>query len=188
MGEPNMNNFYEDDSWQRQVRNATLAPYYKNISKDGRFVFLDKGELATKLQREFAIDTILQGKRNSVFGIEEKIVRWPGYKYTAYTLETMSCTVPGREKKGWMYYSTCDYLLYCFVQPDSISIKAHLIPFKKLQTWFFEADRYLTYRSSITKQINRTETKIVPIEDVWSAIPECRELHITEVENGMGTR
>ena len=61
MGEPNMNNFYEDDSWQRQVRNATLAPYYKNISKDGRFVFLDKGELATKLQREFAIETILQG-------------------------------------------------------------------------------------------------------------------------------
>lgn len=178
-----MNNFCADDSWQRQVRNRTLAHYYKNISDDGRFVFLDKGNLATRLQREFAIDTILQGKGNSVFGIEEKIVRWPGYKYTAYTFETMSCTVPGHEKKGWMHYSTCDYLLYCFVQSDSVSINAHLIPFKKLQIWFFENDRYTFYRSNITNQINRTETKIVPIDDVWSAIPECKELHIMESVN-----
>lgn len=175
-----MNAFYVDDNWQREVRNKTLAPYYRNISNEGRFVFLDKGELSTRLQREFAIDTIIQGKGNSVVGIEEKIVRWPGYKYTAYTLETMSCTVPGREKKGWMHYSTCDYLLYCFVQSDSISMKAHLIPFQKLQRWFFEEDRYTTYRSNITNQINRTETKIVPIDDVWTAIPECKELHITE--------
>lgn len=180
-----MNNFYADDNWQRQVRNRTLAPYYKNISHDGRFVFLDKGKLATRLQREFAIDTIIQGKGNSVVGIEEKIVRWPGYSYSAYTLEVMSCTVPGREKKGWMYYSTCDYLLYCFVQSDLVSINAHLIPFKKLQDWFFDGDRYTYYRSSFTEQINRTETKIVPIDDVWNAIPECRELHITEVENGL---
>jgi len=182
-----MNNFYADDNWQRQVRNRTLAPYYKNISNDGRFVFLDKGKLATRLQREFAIDTVLQGKGNSVFGIEEKIVRWPGYKYTAYTLETMSCTVTGHEKKGWMHYSTCDYLLYCFVQADSKSIIAHLIPFPKLQTWFFEEDKYLAYRSNITDQNNHTETKIVPIKDVWSAIQECKELHISEASNGMGT-
>lgn len=184
MGERSMNNFYVDDSWQRQIRNKALAPYYKNISDEGRFVFLDKGKLATRLQREFAIDTILQGKGNSVFGIEEKIVRWPGYSYKAYTLETMSCTVPGREKRGWMHYSTCDYLLYCFVQADSTSIIAHLIPFPKLQTWFFENDRYETYKSSFTNQINRTETKIVPIEDVWSAIPECKELHISEAIYG----
>lgn len=178
-----MNDFYTDDSWQRQIRDKTLAPYYKNISNDGRFVFLDKGKLATKLQREFAIDSILQGKRNSVVGIEEKIVRWPGYKYTSYTLETMSCTVSGHEKQGWMYYSTCDYLLYCFMQADSISIVAHLIPFQKLQKWFFDGDRYKPYRSSFTNQINRTETKIVPIEDVWNAIPECKELNIKEVRD-----
>lgn len=175
-----MNNFYLDDQWQRQLRDKTLAPYYRNICKDGRFVFLDKGKLATKLQREFAIDTILQGKRNSVFGIEEKIVRWPGYEYTAYTFETMSCTVSGHEKKGWMYYSTCDYLLYCFVQSDFSSMIAHLIPFQKLQAWFFENDRYLNYKSSFTNQINRTETKIVPFADVWNAIPECKKLQISE--------
>ena len=90
------------------------------------------------------------------------------------------------DKKYCSYckYSNFDYLLYCFVQADSISIKAHLIPFKKLQRWFFEADRYLIYRSSVTKQINRTETKIVPIEDVWSAVPECKELHISEAIYG----
>lgn len=184
MGKRDMNNFYADDTWQRKIRDKTLAPYYSHISKDGRFVFLDKGKLATKLQREFAIDSILQGKGNSAVGIEEKIVRWPGYKYTSYTLETMSCTIPGREKQGWMYYSTCDYLLYCFLQADSISMIAHLIPFQKLQNWFFEGDRYKSYRSSFTNQINRTETKIVPIDDVWGIIPECKELNIKGVDDG----
>jgi len=64
-----MNNFTTDDNWQREVRNNILAPYYKSVSHESRFVFLDKGKLADKLQREFAIDTIIQGKNNAVFGI-----------------------------------------------------------------------------------------------------------------------
>lgn len=173
-----MNNFTTDDNWQREVRNNILAPYYKSVSHESRFVFLDKGKLADKLQREFAIDTIIQGKNNAVFGIEEKIVRWPGYTYSAYTLEIMSCSVPGRERKGWMYTATCDFLFYCFVQADGKSIVAHMIPFQKLQKWFFENERYQAYRSNFTDQINKTETKIVPIKDVWQAIPECKKRFI----------
>lgn len=179
-----MNEFIRDDNWQRIQRNKILKPYYKKICDEGRFVFLDKGKLADRLQREEAIDTVLQTRNNGVLGIEEKLVRYPGYKYTAYTLETMSCTVQGREKEGWMYYSTCDYLLYGFIQEDSSCIDAHLIPFPKLQTWFFEDNRYLSYRPFITDQINHTETRVVPIKDVWAAIPDCKEVFIREESNG----
>ena len=103
-----MNEFIQDNSWQIKIRNRILEPYYESISHNKRFIFVDKGKLAEKLQREMAIDTIIQLKNNGVLGIEEKIVRWPGYKYQNYTLEIMSCTMPGHEKKGWMYYATCD--------------------------------------------------------------------------------
>lgn len=183
MGEPSMNVFIKDNNWQRTYRDNILKPYYKKISKDGRFLFLDKGKLAEHLQREKAIDTIIQLNNGGVLGIEEKIVRWPGYKYTSYTFETMSCTVTGREKLGWMHYSICDYLMYGFVQEDNTRIVAHFIPFPKLQEWFFEDERYLNYRPFVTKQINHTETRIVPISDVWNAIPECKEILINEESN-----
>lgn len=179
-----MNEFVRDDRWQRIKRDNLLQPYYRNICEDGRFVFLDKGKLADRIQREEAIDTILQLRNNGVLGIEEKLVRWPGYKYLSYTFETKSCTVEGREKQGWMYYSTCDYLLYGFVQEDNASIVAHLIPFPKLKAWFFEDNRYLGYRAFVTDQLNHTETRVVPIADVWGAIPGCKEVIITEANNG----
>ena len=90
-----MNEFIQDNSWQIKIRNRILEPYYESISHNKRFIFVDKGKLAEKLQREMAIDTIIQLKNNRVLGIEEKIVRWPGYKYQNYTLEIMSCTMPG---------------------------------------------------------------------------------------------
>jgi hypothetical protein len=177
-----MNKFIKDDSWQKKIRNKILQPYYKKISYNQRFVFVDKGILADKLQREMAIDTIIQLKNNGILGIEEKIVRWPGYEYQNYTLETWSCTVAGLEKQGWMYYATCDYLFYCFVQNGDDSLYIHVIPFSKLQNWFFEHNRFENYRSFITDQVNKTETKIVPIKDVWDAIPECKSIYVTQTE------
>lgn len=179
-----MNRFIEDDNWQKKIRNRILEPYYEKISYKKRFVFVDKGKLADKLQRNMAIDTIIQLKNNGILGIEEKIVRWPGYEYQNYALEIMSCTVPGREKKGWMYYATCDYLFYCFVQEDEASVSIHVIPFDKLKAWFFENARFTKYRSFFTDQINRTETKIVPIRDVWDAIPECKAIFVKEEARG----
>ncbi len=61
---------------------------------------------------------------------------------------------------------------------------ASLEPEEQVEDWFFDGDRYTYYRSSYTEQINRTETKIVPIDDVWNAIPECKELFITEAIHG----
>ncbi len=179
-----MNKFERDDNWQRKIRDKILAPYYARVSYNGRYVLVDKGNLAEKLQREMAIDTIIQLKNNGVLGIEEKIRRWPGYEYQDYALEVMSCTIPGREKKGWMYYATCDYLFYCFVQEDENSLILHSIPFNKLKAWFFDNNRFEKYKSLFTKQVNRTEFKIVPIEDVWRAIPGCRKIFIKAQTEG----
>jgi hypothetical protein len=62
-------------------------------------------------------------------GIEEKIGRWPGYEYLYFALEKNSCTVPGHEAIGWMWHGQGDYLLYCFMQADDITLKCYLIDF-----------------------------------------------------------
>lgn len=166
-----MNDFINDDAWQKDFRNRVLKPFYKQHSFESRFVFADKGKLADKLQREMAVDTVLQREQNALVSLEEKIVRWKGKVYTAFTLETWSCTTEGREKKGWMYTAQCDYLFYCFVQEGEKSCIAHLIPFTKLRDWFFDNDRYLKFPKHKTEQINQTECRIVDIELVKKAIP-----------------
>lgn len=172
-----MNQFLKDNNFQVEIRDKLLYPFYCKIAESGRFIFADTGAFAYILQKELAIDTIIQTKNNKIVAIEEKIVRWPGYEYTAYTLEIKSCTVPGRERPGWMYYSKCDVLLYCFQQADG-SLKAHAIPFRKLKNWFFEGNRFLEYYSTITEQINKTECKVVPIEDIFNAVNGCVIHHI----------
>jgi hypothetical protein len=170
-----MSTFFSDNNWQRKIRDGLLKPFYQKFSQEGRFVFADKGEFATLIQKELAVDTIVQGRDNTALAIEEKIVRWKGRRYSAYTLETMTCTVPGRERKGWMHYAKCDYLLYCFEQEDG-SVEAHMIPFAPLQKWFFaNVDRY---RSTVTEQINKTECKIVSIADVWENVKGCKSYTI----------
>jgi len=82
-----MNEFVNDDAWQKEIRDRILKPFYEKYSFESRFVFADKGKLATTLQREIAVDTVVQKKENELAGIEEKIVRWPGYSYTAFTFE-----------------------------------------------------------------------------------------------------
>lgn len=175
-----MNEFVHDDEWQKDIRDRILKPWYQKHSFEGRFVFADKGKLATKIQREMAIDTIAQIPNGFIRGVEEKIVRWPanGRPYQNFTFETMSCTVPGHEKQGWMYYSNCDTLLYCFVQEDGNSIIAYSIPFDNLKKWFFENDRYTGYPTTVTKQINKTECRIVPISDVVRGVPGCKRIVI----------
>jgi hypothetical protein len=173
-----MNVFLRDDQWQRQIRDKILAPYfYGEYAIDGRYVFIDKGKLATRLQREYAVDTILQGKNGDAICIEEKIVRWPGANrgrlrengYSAFTLETMTCTVPGRERKGWMEYGEADYLLYCFCNREETALNCYLIDFPALKDWFWP--RIDTWSVTTTEQLNRSECRIVPIAEVEDSVP-----------------
>jgi len=131
-----MNDFELDNEWQRDIRDRIIGPqFYGRFAAAGRYVYIDKGRLATTLQKQYAVDTILQGRGGAAYCIEEKIVRWPGYRYSAYCLETDSCTIAGRESPGWMRYARADFLLYAFVQ-DCGGVEVHLIDFPKLQAWF----------------------------------------------------
>ena len=141
-----------------------LKEFYSIKAKDGRYVFINKesGTLGKDLQNK-AVDTILQLTDDREIYIEEKIVRWKGKKYTAFTLETDSCTVPKREKEGWMKYGEFDYLLYGFVQEND-SIELYTIPFKKLKNWFW--NNIEKFPITETEQINKTRCRIVDIKKV----------------------
>lgn len=161
-----------DDKMQKAIRDKVLKPFYGEYSHEGRFVFIDKGRLAMILQRD-AVDTILQKDGNEVVSIEEKIVRWPGYMYQRVCLETWSCINKGFEREGWMHTGKSDFLFYCFVQPNG-GVLGLFIPFPKLQTWFFENDRFKKYNIWISEQFNHTECRLTPIVDVLKAIPETQ--------------
>ena len=160
-----MNDFIRDDAWQKEQRDTILAPgFYSRFCTDGRYVFVDKGRFSKIMQRRFAVDTVAQGTDGNAVAIEEKIVRWPGYTYKAYTLETHSCTVPGRESPGWMEYGQPDYLLYCF-QRATGNLDCHLIDFQKLKDWFWpRVKSFDTFGPLDT--LNRSMGRIVPIPDV----------------------
>jgi len=161
------NDFHSDDERQKGVRDAILAPLFYQQRSPGRFVFMDRGRLADVLQRRMAVDTVLQARDGRVVSIEEKIVRWPGYDYSAYCLETESCTVPGHESPGWMRYGQADYLLYCFQQADD-SLNCHLIDFPKLRSWFAPVETTFPIFQMPTR--NRTRGRKVPISAVRVAV------------------
>lgn len=170
-----MNDFTIDNDWQRRVRDDVLAPgFYGKYAFNGRYVVIDKGALATQLQRDFAVDTIAQGRDGAAVCIEEKIVRWAGRAYTAFALETKSCTLPGLEKPGWMFYGRADFLLYAF-QLQSGDLDCWLINFPKLQEWFWP--RETTFPVFQMPSRNRSAGRVVSINAVSDGVP-TRRYHI----------
>lgn len=171
-----MNYFSADNRYAAKRRNEILTSFYKKFGFESRFVFMDKGKLAEKFQKE-AVDTILQKDGNEVITIEEKIVRYPGYEYKHFCLEIWSCTNKGSESLGWMVYGKCDYLFYCFTQIDRVSAIGYLMPFTKLQKWFFDGGRFNKYTKTTSDQNNHTQCVLVPIQDILNDIPET-EIYI----------
>lgn len=162
------NDFGEANRWQLAKRNAVLAPFYRHHALDGRFVFLDKGWLSTVIQKRHAVDKFLQSRKDgSAVAIEEKLVQWPGYRYTAYCFETHSCTKPGRESPGWMVYGSADILAYGFEQACK-GIDLHLIDFPRLQAWFREREDIFPDFGPL-RTLNATKGKKVSIEAVKEA-------------------
>jgi len=162
-----MNRFKYDDKGQRKIRDEIICPkLYSKYSMNGRYVCIDKGRMATLLQKRYAIDTVCQSKKNhgeAVF-IEEKIVRFKDKPYTSFTLEIKSCTVPGHESDGWMVYGEADVLNYVMCQDsNSFLLPYYLIPFQKLKEEFWKEDIDI-FTDTITEQRNKTLCKIVPIK------------------------
>lgn len=154
-----MGRFHFDNAAQRKVRDLVLGPgFYGPYSLDGRYVYIDKGRLATILQKRFAVDTIMQRTNGDAACIEEKIVRG---EYTSLTLETMSCTIPGHQSDGWMKYGKADILNWVMCRDDG-SVTVHLFDFPKLQEVFWP--RAEQFEETISAQHNRTTCRKVPIK------------------------
>jgi hypothetical protein len=171
MNDLDLSDFARDDAWQRDLRDRILAPGFYDKYANGRYIFIDKGRLAKKLQKQYSIDTILQNKDGEVICIEEKIVRKPKYgKYPTFFLETQSCSVAGHESTGWMTYAESDYLFYCYEQASSDELDCYLIDLPKLQEWFWQHDTEFPSHTKVdafTKPVGR----LVPIRTVRANVP-----------------
>ena len=62
-----------------------------------------------------------------------------------------------------MRYSKADYLLYAFVQKNN-DLDVWIIDFPQLKAWFDPIET--TFRQTVTKQLNKTKCRIVPIQMV----------------------
>ena len=164
------NDFRAAIAYTQNMRDTFLIHFYRKYSFDGRYVFIDKSECSTILQKELAVDTVAQSTDGKSVCIEEKIEQWPGWKRTNFALETRSCTVVGRERPGWMHYAKADYLLYAFAFEGNTGLDVFLINFPKLREWFWNLPkRYPPHIMENT--INHTEFEKVPIDDVRKAVP-----------------
>lgn len=155
----------EDDRWQRKMKALLLEPVYNAARAAGTI----EDWRPTELSEQGHGDTFLKVRGGGALTIEEKIVRWPGYEYTAITLETMSCTVPGRERSGWMTTNKARWLLYARVEEDGISARCDAIQFPQLRAWFADQD-HERWRLWTSEQINKTECRIVPLDEIRSAV------------------
>jgi len=163
------NQFNIDNRWQQKKRDEILVPgYYEKHAFEGRYVLLDKGRFARLVQKRMAVDTIVQSRDGEVVAIEEKIVRWKGRQYSAFALETDSCTTPGYESDGWMHYARADYLLYCFEQEDKRSLLCYHLDFEKLKEWFWPIVETFPIFGPL-EQLNGTKGRVVPIKDAMGA-------------------
>ena len=171
-----MSRFHDDDAAQKAVRDAVLGPgLYGPHSKEGRYVYLDKGRLATLLQKRYAVDTFWQRLDGRATAVEEKIVRWPPYgrAYADLVLETRSCTVPGHESPGWMEYGQADLLNYALCQANG-DVLCLLMPFPILQEKFWPVHEQ--FEETITEQHNRTACRKVPIKWIEDNVGLYRKL------------
>jgi hypothetical protein len=176
-----------------------LNIFYKHFCYDGRFVCLGdlaKSPFSNILQRVLKTDTVIQVSVQVSYGVEEKVVSWPtdDQPHTAFFLETRSCTNQGHESPGWMVTCKADLLLYAFEIKD-LGLLIYLIDFRRLKRWFEE--EYLPklappeYGLSVMNEANRTEGRVVAIENVVRAVPTrgflvtfAEEFHLVQLDGG----
>jgi hypothetical protein len=172
--------FVVKNEWQIRQRNTILKPFFYDRYFPGKYRFLDSNNPAERYA-----DTLVQMSDGTVLKVEEKIVHWPMDKftkqprewaYTAFALETWTCTTPGWERQGWMHTSTADILIYAFSVPKSeIGLDCYTMNMQPLKQWFWSVgeDAWAITR---TDESNHTECRVVPIADVTANVAAKRYL------------
>lgn len=172
------NNFAQNYQFGVKHYRRLLDIFYKHFCYDARFVCigdLEKSPFSEYVQRTLKTDTVIQTSVHTSYGVEEKVVSWPANNqpYTAFFLETRSCTNPGHESPGWMITCQADMLLYAFEIRD-LGLIIYLLDFHRLKRWFEQ--EYLPhlphpeYGLSVMPDENRTEGRLVSIAKVIQAV------------------
>lgn len=171
-----MKQWERDDTWQRAIRDRFLTPFYKRICVDGRFVYFQKSDASTLIQKRMSVDTALQIKPDRSDCIEEKIIRQP---WSSFFFETDSCTLPGKHSDGWMCYTQADALLYAFFCQHYLD--TYIIrDFQDVKMWFWQV--YTSFPERTMTTDNKTRGRLVPIADV-TAFAKVTHIHI--FDNGL---
>ena len=172
-----------DDAWQRDVFDRLLAPILQKHAYRNQVVFLDiASSIASLLQLRAHVDIVAQLPQGGTMSIEVKIVRWPGARngkpgwchWKDFFLETWSSSV-GEQKKGWMYTSQADILLFCQCALHEDRLDCYPMPFRRLRVWFARHADELPERKVENVIDGRplwTIGRLAPISSV------CRELKV----------
>lgn len=153
--------FERDNQWMRGARERFLRPFY--MRHMASFEFIDSD-----------VDTIAVGKKTGkTLRIEEKLQRAPLKleRFDNYPLETMSCTVPGRERDGWMATSTADLIFFGFCDHRETTMDLHILDMPALKTWFWPGCDL--FRRCVNPQINQSSACMVP----FGIVPREIRLH-----------
>ena len=145
------NNFEANLKWALEQKESAIRSGFYDRLFPGKYQFVDNDEHWARR----GVDTLVDAGSCTLW-IDEKIVR---KRYSAFCLETWSCTARGREKDGWMRSSEADRLLYCFKTFAGFS--CWWIDFKELQRWFWP--RIQNFRLHVEVEQNQTASRLVPV-------------------------
>jgi hypothetical protein len=167
-----MTDFHRDNAWQRTVRDAVLVPGFYERFFPKRYALIDGNDEASRSLQVCGIDTVVSLGGALMF-VEEKIVRFKIDRgpYTAFAIETESCTVDGRKSDGWIKKtSLTDRLLYCFAtREERPDLDCYWLGFAALQAWFIPREENYP-RFGPLPTLNKSAGRVVPIDDVLTAI------------------
>jgi hypothetical protein len=169
----------DDREWQLPIALRLLDPVYRlrgwHVTRyDGRHEM-----------QKLHVDVTLERDGVSI-NIDEKILRRrrDGRAPVAVSCETWTCSVPGHERRGWLWHEEkrkTDIILICYadalVADDVYHLDCLWIPCPALVTWFWEQgeDRW---PENVSQQSNRSISRKVPIDAIKEAIPGFKRFHI----------
>jgi hypothetical protein len=150
--------------------------------RDGWFKYFDGADdESQRMQRVHHIDTAGYSPRYGTEYIDEKIMRRrnDGGHPVNLSCETISCSVPGLEARGWIYNDQNPHptwLNYCFadaqVAEEVTKLECLWIPFDDFRQWFFSSGEE-RWPLHIEPYENKTHSRNIPIKDIMAGVPRC---------------
>ena len=179
--------FVRDDEWQKQIAGKFLDPFYR---LRGWIVERFPGDHSMqRLHVDVSLRRTKDGKPEH--SIDEKIIRGlrKGGPAEKINLETWSCSVPGKEKRGWIDLdepSKATVLFVCHADVSDLSAESWRkvtcldcvwIPFQPLRIWFWKQGEERWERND-NHQPNRSISRKVPITEIMANVANAKRFTI----------